>query len=162
MGKPSFVLLNDVAMWFWHQADRSPWYPTLNLVRQQEPANWRDVVDRIIAALGRAEKLAAWELDDDRQPRCQLCGYARRPDADRGGDGEGCVVSKRSAKKQKIDHDEGRDYTYEADGQHVPNIMSGHASARFGRGLGNSFATSFGHPRVGSTKRERHPETGRC
>jgi hypothetical protein len=59
MGKPSFVLLNDVAMWCWHQADRSPWYPTLNLVRQQEPANWRDVVDRIIAALGRAEKLAA-------------------------------------------------------------------------------------------------------
>jgi hypothetical protein len=38
--------------------------------------------------------------------------------------------------------------------------MAGHASARFGRGLDNSFATSFGHPRADSTKRESHLETG--
>ena len=47
--------------------------------------------------------------------------------------------------------------TGEAEGQHVPNIMSGHASARFGFGLDNSFATSFGHlgptPQSGSVIR---------
>ena len=45
----------------------------------------------------------------------------------------------------------------EAEGQHVSDIMAGHASARFGFGLDNSFATLFGHlwpaPQSGSVIR---------
>jgi hypothetical protein len=40
--------------------------------------------------------------------------------------------AKRLAKKQKIDDDEGRDNTDETEGQHVPHLVSGYGSARFG------------------------------
>jgi hypothetical protein len=49
-------------------------------------------------------------------------------------------------------NDECDDNTDEAE-EHLPNIMPGHASARFGFGLDNSFATSFRH--LGPTPQSR-------
>ncbi len=38
--KPGVVLLNAVGSWQWGAADKSPWYPSLDLVRQPKPFDW--------------------------------------------------------------------------------------------------------------------------
>lgn len=52
MGKPTFVMLSHAGEWRWldKRAD-SPWYPTLQLVRQPQPRAWDSVVQRIAEQL---------------------------------------------------------------------------------------------------------------
>ncbi|RAK60870.1 hypothetical protein DJ021_14145 [Phenylobacterium hankyongense] len=49
MGKPVRLLLPFDADWRWmrDRAD-SPWYPSMRLVRQRTPGDWREVVDRVL------------------------------------------------------------------------------------------------------------------
>ena len=45
LGRPGWVLLSAVPDWRWLlDRDDSPWYPTLRLIRQPEPGDWRSVV----------------------------------------------------------------------------------------------------------------------
>lgn len=52
MAKPAFVMLSHAGEWRWleKRAD-SPWYPTLQLVRQQQPGAWDGVVAQIKSRL---------------------------------------------------------------------------------------------------------------
>jgi FkbM family methyltransferase len=52
LGVPVWTALPTAADWRWFQ-DRhdSPWYPTMRLFRQQEMGDWRDLFERIAAAL---------------------------------------------------------------------------------------------------------------
>ncbi|MBC6471944.1 MAG: tetratricopeptide repeat protein [Hormoscilla sp. GM102CHS1] len=52
LGKPVWVLLPFVPDWRWmlHRPD-SPWYPTMQLFRQQQPGNWSEVFLAVQRAL---------------------------------------------------------------------------------------------------------------
>lgn len=55
LGMPVWTLLHFEADWRWlaHGA-RSPWYPTMRLLRQRQPGAWSPVVDRLAALLRRS------------------------------------------------------------------------------------------------------------
>ncbi len=57
LGRPVWTLLRHDADWRW-MTDRSdsPWYPTMRLFRQQREGDWRDVVDKLAAALRDASR----------------------------------------------------------------------------------------------------------
>ena len=54
LGLPVWLLLPFDPDWRWMigRGD-SPWYPTMRIFRQQEPRNWPEVIDRVIADLQR-------------------------------------------------------------------------------------------------------------
>jgi ADP-heptose:LPS heptosyltransferase len=55
LGRPGWVLLSAVPDWRWLlDRDDSPWYPTLRLIRQPQPGDWRSVVENT------RRRLAAW------------------------------------------------------------------------------------------------------
>jgi len=48
LGRPVFVLLPYTPDWRWFAArEDSPWYPTMRLVRQPTPKDWRSVMQRV-------------------------------------------------------------------------------------------------------------------
>ena len=49
LGRPAYVLLQHHADWRWADEDRSPWYPTLRLHRQDVQGNWHAPVARLLA-----------------------------------------------------------------------------------------------------------------
>jgi len=52
LGKPVWVLSRFDGCWRWLTGrDDSPWYPTLRLYRQEEPANWTPAIERLAADL---------------------------------------------------------------------------------------------------------------
>ena len=65
MGKPALVLLSSSAHWIYgHEADATPWYPTLRLLRQPEPGEWGAVLDEVQRQLvcwayARVERVSA-------------------------------------------------------------------------------------------------------
>ena len=67
----------------------------------------------------------------------QGCGFRAAP-----------TSAARSPEKQKINDDEGYDYTTDAGGEHVANIVSGHALARFDGSFNDLFVVPFRHQGV--------------
>jgi Flp pilus assembly protein TadD len=55
LGVPVWTLLSFGPDWRWllHRVD-CPWYPTMRLFRQTKLGDWRDVVERVVAAVGAA------------------------------------------------------------------------------------------------------------
>jgi hypothetical protein len=52
LGVPTWTLLPTDADWRWMEnRDDTPWYPTMRLFRQDEPGNWRPVIQRVADAL---------------------------------------------------------------------------------------------------------------
>lgn len=52
MGRPAWVLLQKVPDWRWGlTGERTPWYPSLTLVRQRAWRDWRGVIERLRALL---------------------------------------------------------------------------------------------------------------
>jgi len=52
LGCTTWLLLPFAPDWRWGVgSDRTPWYPSMRLFRQQNPGNWNDVMDSIEAAL---------------------------------------------------------------------------------------------------------------
>lgn len=53
LGKPTVVMLaHHTPLWYWHQESMSsPWYPTVTLLRQAQPAQWEPVVSQVAAIL---------------------------------------------------------------------------------------------------------------
>jgi hypothetical protein len=52
LGVPVWTLLHFDADWRWMSTgNRSPWYPTMRLVRQPSPGDWNSVVEAVDAAL---------------------------------------------------------------------------------------------------------------
>jgi tetratricopeptide (TPR) repeat protein len=52
MGKPVWILLPHLADWRWmEETERTPWYPTAQLIRQHVAGDWAEVVERVVAAL---------------------------------------------------------------------------------------------------------------
>jgi hypothetical protein len=52
MGCPTWLLLPHVAEWRWGlSGDRTPWYPTMRLLRQARWRDWASVVPPLAAAL---------------------------------------------------------------------------------------------------------------
>ncbi|MEX0270975.1 tetratricopeptide repeat protein [Leptolyngbyaceae cyanobacterium UHCC 1019] len=52
LGKPTWTLLPHVADWRWlSNRDDNPWYPTMRLFRQNQPAAWEDLFAQVAAAL---------------------------------------------------------------------------------------------------------------
>jgi tetratricopeptide (TPR) repeat protein len=57
LGVPTWVALSNHPDWRWfREGDRSPWYPTLRLFRQQRPGDWGEVFARMADELGRISK----------------------------------------------------------------------------------------------------------
>ncbi len=52
MARPTWMLIPYVPEWRWllDRAD-TPWYPTMRLFRQRAPGDWRELMDRVIAAM---------------------------------------------------------------------------------------------------------------
>jgi hypothetical protein len=49
---PTWMLIPADADWRWMEnRDDTPWYPTMRLFRQDEPGNWRPVIERVMDAL---------------------------------------------------------------------------------------------------------------
>jgi hypothetical protein len=55
-------MLDHVSHWSWGNEEAQPWYDSVELFRQPQPANWAPVVERVVA---RLEKMIA----SDRQTR---------------------------------------------------------------------------------------------
>ena len=54
LGVPVWVALRHAPDWRWMlDRDDSPWYPTMRLFRQTRAGIWRDVFERMAAALGK-------------------------------------------------------------------------------------------------------------
>ena len=54
LGRPAHVVLPRVAEWRWlERGSDSPWYPTLQLVRQTKDGDWTSVIARVAADLER-------------------------------------------------------------------------------------------------------------
>lgn len=52
LGRPAWLLSRVTPHWAWQLSDGTgPWYPTVRQFRQKSPGNWREVVDRLRAAL---------------------------------------------------------------------------------------------------------------
>jgi hypothetical protein len=52
MGKPVWILLPHLADWRWMEmSERTPWYPTARLFRQQTAGDWAGVLERVCAGL---------------------------------------------------------------------------------------------------------------
>jgi ADP-heptose:LPS heptosyltransferase len=52
LGRPVWLLLPLSADWRWTaDADRSPWYPSARLFRQERPGDWDGVLARVAAEL---------------------------------------------------------------------------------------------------------------
>jgi hypothetical protein len=52
MGKPTWTLIPFPPDFRWHlQDDKTPWYPTMRLFRQQTHNNWPDIIQKITHAL---------------------------------------------------------------------------------------------------------------
>ena len=53
LGKPTVLMLSKVRpFWVWGRGeDPSPWYPSIEIVRQRVPDDWRDVADRVAGEL---------------------------------------------------------------------------------------------------------------
>jgi ADP-heptose:LPS heptosyltransferase len=48
LGRPAFVLLPFTPDWRWlGQREDSPWYPSVRLVRQPKPRDWRSVMQKV-------------------------------------------------------------------------------------------------------------------
>lgn len=56
LGLPVWVLLHSAADWRWwgRKPETTAWYPTARLFRQQQPGDWREVLERVGEALGNA------------------------------------------------------------------------------------------------------------
>ncbi|MAI12174.1 MAG: hypothetical protein CBD27_10960 [Rhodospirillaceae bacterium TMED167] len=49
LGKPGIVLLPYAADWRWGDGNGpAPWYPSLEMVRQEEPGTWSTVFEKVI------------------------------------------------------------------------------------------------------------------
>jgi len=56
LGVESWVLLPAAPDWRWLlKQENSPWYPTLRLFRQQQPGNWTEVLERVVAELNQLD-----------------------------------------------------------------------------------------------------------
>ena len=44
LGRPTLLLLRHDADWRWGFGDRTPWYPTMRMLRQSRPGDWADPV----------------------------------------------------------------------------------------------------------------------
>lgn len=53
LGLPAWVFLPTPAEWRWGVGERSPWYPSLRLFRQDQPGDWAPVVARVVDELTR-------------------------------------------------------------------------------------------------------------
>lgn len=47
LGVPVLLLLSVAAEWRWGEEDRTPWYPSMCLIRLRTPGDWRDVIDSV-------------------------------------------------------------------------------------------------------------------
>jgi len=55
LGIPTWVLVPRFPDWRWGRAGETcPWYPTMRLFRQEQQGDWKEAIERIITALGRA------------------------------------------------------------------------------------------------------------
>jgi ADP-heptose:LPS heptosyltransferase len=60
MGCPTWLLLPHVAEWRWGiSGDRTPWYPTMQLLRQARWRDWASVVPQLAVALDSSSLLPA-------------------------------------------------------------------------------------------------------
>jgi Flp pilus assembly protein TadD len=60
MGRPTWLLLPHVAEWRWGlSGDRTPWYPTMQLLRQARWRDWASVVPPLAAALASTSLVPA-------------------------------------------------------------------------------------------------------
>jgi hypothetical protein len=59
VGVPVWLLLDAAADWRWMTGrGDSPWYPTMRLFRQPQPADWQPVIARLVAELARLSAAA--------------------------------------------------------------------------------------------------------
>lgn len=66
LGRPTLLLLKNDPDWRWPLAsDRTDWYPTMRIMRQQRPGAWDDVIDRASDVISGREQ--AWAAERERQ-----------------------------------------------------------------------------------------------
>ena len=53
LGHPVLAMLDHVSHWSWGNEEAQPWYESVELFRQPQPANWTPVVERVVARLQR-------------------------------------------------------------------------------------------------------------
>ena len=57
MGRPVWLLLPYFSDWRWqHASETTPWYPSMNIYRQNRPGDWDDVFARIATDMANLER----------------------------------------------------------------------------------------------------------
>lgn len=51
MGKPTIVMLNYAGSWQWGCGEKTPWYSSVELLRQTTPGDWKPVVEAVCKRL---------------------------------------------------------------------------------------------------------------
>jgi len=51
LGVRTYLLLPSAANWRWGLGDRTPWYPTMHLIRQRNHGDWPAVVCELLRCL---------------------------------------------------------------------------------------------------------------
>ncbi len=63
MGKPVWLLSRYSGCWRWlTEGQNSPWYPTLRVYRQTQPADWTTVIDQVVRDLAQARLRTAYAI----------------------------------------------------------------------------------------------------
>lgn len=47
MGKPTWVMLDDLPFWLWGLTETTPWFPSVKMYRQDKMGDWLSVVQRV-------------------------------------------------------------------------------------------------------------------
>ncbi|MBO6520263.1 MAG: tetratricopeptide repeat protein [Rhodospirillales bacterium] len=57
LGLPAFAVLPHVAEWRWGtEAEKTPWYPAMTLLRQPEPGDWESVFEKLAGLIATASR----------------------------------------------------------------------------------------------------------
>lgn len=56
MGKRTIVMLNAAGSWQYQCGSRTPWYPTMEIVRQKTPGEWKPVIDEVATLISTGSR----------------------------------------------------------------------------------------------------------
>jgi hypothetical protein len=77
LGIPTFLLLKYSPDWRWGLLDRTPWYPSVQLIRQSVPSDWSSAVKELVRRLTRLAAQSSNSVELGHSELVQMMPYLR-------------------------------------------------------------------------------------